>query len=843
MQTPLLRLWVRVLARGGGGGGGGVWTRREFASSLQLASPAVVQCRSVTMTRRKRPGMKKPAAERRDGGDGGERGGWGAGYAEIVKENKQFESYYQEQAIVPEAEWSAFMEALREPLPATFRITGYKSHADELLRCLKSKFFSELVGLEVDGQPVEAPKQLEWYPNEFGWQVNLSRKSIRKCHLLEAFHQFLITETESGNISRQEAVSMIPPLLLKVEPHHKVLDMCAAPGSKTAQLIEMLHSDMSTPLPDGFIIANDSDNKRCYLLVHQSKRLHSPCVIVCNHDAGSLPLLQMTPTPPAPAASGETAAAATTRQFLRFDRILADVPCSGDGTLRKNIDVWKKWTPGNGLNMHGLQRRISVRGAELLAVGGRMVYSTCSLNPVENEAVVASLLHSSQGALELVDVSEELTQLKRMPGLTAWKVMTKDGAWFENLESVPPERRAQLRQTMFPPPDPAVLQSLNLHRCVRILPHHQNTGGFFVAVLEKKREMPWNKRQRNVQNSKAASSASANADGTAIADADAEDSGKPAADDAVADADAAALAEPSPAIHDGVCGPPPSKKFKLHGYKEDPFVFMREDDPIFPSIKGFYKLAADFPLRNLLTRTHEGKKRHLYLVSSQVRDIMIHNSQRVKIINTGVKAWSRNADGEEFGCAFRLGQEAIYTLFPYVGERVVSVPYTDIVVLLTQENPFLGKFSLEARNQAKPLSIGSVVLKYEPDPEQPDSPRCPIILCGWRGKTSLRCFVAKNERLHYLRMLGIDVALPRPAGGEDAEAPEGTGAGNGAGDNGDAGPDVGASERSDTGTARAETERDGAGRTATTLAADATQAGGGGGDAAGESGAATVEQA
>lgn len=70
-------------------------------------------------------------------------------------------------------------------------------------------------------------------------------------------HNFLIAETKVGSISRQEAVSMIPPIILDVQPHHKVLDTCAAPGSKTAQLIEALHSGEADTLPSGFVIAND----------------------------------------------------------------------------------------------------------------------------------------------------------------------------------------------------------------------------------------------------------------------------------------------------------------------------------------------------------------------------------------------------------------------------------------------------------------------------------------------------------------------------------------------------------------------------------------------------------
>uniref|UniRef100_A0A8C0IJ27 tRNA (cytosine(34)-C(5))-methyltransferase n=1 Tax=Bubo bubo TaxID=30461 RepID=A0A8C0IJ27_BUBBB len=591
-------------------------------------------------------------------------------------------------------------------------------HAKEILHCLKEKYFRELQDLEVDGQKVEMPQSLSWYPEELAWHTNLSRKILRKSPQLEKFHQFLVSETECGNISRQEAVSMIPPLLLNINPHHKILDMCAAPGSKTAQLIEMLHADMNVPFPKGFVIANDVDNKRCYLLVHQAKRLNSPCIMVVNHDASSIPNLQID-------VDGR-------KEVLFYDRILCDVPCSGDGTMRKNIDVWKKWTTQNSLQLHGLQLRIATRGVEQLAEGGRMVYSTCSLNPIENEAVIASLLEKSQGALELADVSSELPGLKRMPGITKWKVMLKDGQWFEDWKDVPSNRQTQIRPTMFPVKDEEKLQAMNLERCLRILPHHQNTGGFFVAVLIKKSPMPWNKRQPKVTSFKRTKMLTFNNFWNFFENT--EQSKK-----------------------EGVCGPPPSKKMKLFGFKEDPFVFLPEDDPLFLPIQKFYALDPSFPKMNLLTRTQEGKKRQLYMVSKELRNVLLNNSEKMKVINTGIKVWSRNSDGEQFGCAFRLAQEGIYTLYPFIHARIINVCIEDVKILLTQENPFLSKFSSETQKKVKDMAMGSIVLKYDPDPEKPDDLQCPIVLCGWQGKTSLRAFVPKNERLHYLRMMGVEV--------------------------------------------------------------------------------------
>ena len=81
------------------------------------------------------------------------------------------------------------------------------------------------------------------YPNEQAWQMSLDRKTIRHHETLGKLHEFLVSETESGYISRQEAVSMIPPLLLDIKPHHTVLDMCAAPGSKTGTV------SPTTPMP------------------------------------------------------------------------------------------------------------------------------------------------------------------------------------------------------------------------------------------------------------------------------------------------------------------------------------------------------------------------------------------------------------------------------------------------------------------------------------------------------------------------------------------------------------------------------------------------------------------
>ena len=283
-----------------------------------------------------------------------------APYDVVIKENANFEKYYRQLNIVPtKEEFDEMLATLQRPLPITFRITSYKSFTKEILHILKEKHFKyldtvtkqdggELVAScslernsllhnkEADPVATKIYDCLEWYPNELAWKVLLSRTDVRKNVHFEQFKLFLLHQTENGNLNRQEAVSMIPPLLLDIKPHHKILDMCASPGSKTAQLIEFLHADKSNPTPEGFVIANDLDNKRCYMLMHQLKRLESPNFMIINHDASTLPNMR-----------------GTDNKNITYDRILADVPCSGDGTFRKNIDVWQKWNFAHSCNLHG----------------------------------------------------------------------------------------------------------------------------------------------------------------------------------------------------------------------------------------------------------------------------------------------------------------------------------------------------------------------------------------------------------------------------------------------------------------------------------------------------------
>ncbi|THG99492.1 hypothetical protein EW026_g2871 [Hermanssonia centrifuga] len=336
--------------------------------------------------------------------------------------NERFEKYYKAQNILPEDEWDQFLESLRAPLPTTFRVAGSRQTARLLNDTIKETHVPHLAGVVFEGEAVSPPTQISWYPEGLAWQFNVSKKVLRKSPEFKKFHNFLVFETEVGNISRQEAVSMLPPLFLEVEPHHRVLDMCAAPGSKTAQLLEALHAQdtvTSSSFPPGLLIANDSDHKRTHLLIHQSARLPSPALMVTNHDASIYPAIKI-PSEHITFASDTKTRVVNKRQHqLLFDRILCDVPCSGDGTMRKNLGIWKTWSPMDGNGLHGLQLRILQRAMRMLRKGGRIVYSTCSINPVENEAVIAAALKSMPD-FELIDMSNHLPALIFRQGITSW---------------------------------------------------------------------------------------------------------------------------------------------------------------------------------------------------------------------------------------------------------------------------------------------------------------------------------------------------------------------------------------------------------------------------------------
>ncbi|XP_031561431.1 RNA cytosine-C(5)-methyltransferase NSUN2-like [Actinia tenebrosa] len=677
---------------------------------------------------------------------------------EITKENKMFEKYYKAQNIIPEEEWDDFMATFKKDLPSTIRITGTRSQSKLLLQFLKKHYLENLSDTAMQGEKVEPPKTLPWYPDELAWQVNLSRKFLRKSATMEKFHYFLVQETECGNISRQEAVSMIPPLLLDVQPGHKVLDTCAAPGSKTSQIIEMLHTDDSKGIPVECKGFNGIKGGVAGVHLHLS--------------------LEISISIPAP------------------------LGIIGDGTLRKNTLIWNKWTPQTGLSLHRIQLRILARAVEMLDVGGRIVYSTCSLNPVENEAVIAQLLKNSDGAVELLDVSKELPDLKRSPGLYTWKLMMKSGEEVTSCEPGSEAYKGCFRQSHFPPSEEEA-KAMNLERCIRVYPHQQDTGGFFIAVLIKKKNAPWENVNRCNNNPKwlpwqtEGEGQPRNKQGGSEPDSGQEESEvKPQTEDAVDDdnnivgdlsedvdevqglendgddADdndtteqsannAGAVQENQDLDNEGkpISLKPPRKKQKTNpGFKEDPFILLDDNDEQWQAIKEYFGIEASFPSDQLLVRSVGGKKRNIYIVSKLVKQVLECANDNLKIINVGVKAFSR-CDSDEHGCDFRIMQEGIDSIFSYVTKRQVFLTEKDVLILLEHDKPFTNKFSESTRSQlSKVLGLGCVLFIYDPKGEYSspsDTLNCGFHFCGWKAKTSTRMLASRMDKTHYKVLCGI----------------------------------------------------------------------------------------
>lgn len=679
------------------------------------------------------------------------------GYETIMKKSERYEAFYKTQKLIPDDEFKDFMDILTKPLPITFRITGYKGEAQEILNIIKGKFFHDILDIDLNGERVQPPSALPWYPNELAWQLNIAKSDIKKVETLKKLHKFMISEQEGGHITRQEAVSMIPPLLLDVKPHHRVMDLCAAPGSKTAQIIEQLHGATGFGIPEGFVVANDADNKRCYLLVHQAKRLQSPSGLIMNADAAFLPNLKDVPKGPDVKAGN-----------IQYDRVLCDVPCSGDGTLRKNLDIWKKWTPQNGTNLHGLQRRILWRGLEVLAVGGRLVYSTCSLNPVEDEAVLAAALRSGKGCVKLLDVEGELPGLKYCKGVNDWKIFSKAFDIYSSFSEVAPEYHKSICTSMFPPTEEEQ-KWMNLDRCMRLFPHHQNTGGFFVAVLEKVAECP------PLYDSSATSSTDSTKNNTPIASTELADAVEEGKVDLKDDDDSNANAPEETKDSEGAEGkldqsgaeqkrpysPPPNVKVKNSAYIEDPFIFMswEKDRELLENLKTFYGFDDSFPFEQLFCRCEKGPRRSLYLVTKRAKEVVITNMTKAKFINMGVRVFERQDNKDpSIGCHFRLTQEGVPMILPYLNRRRIPVTEADISLLLTRDEDSVphadfsdvAKVAIEAESEV----AGSVAWVFTPGPES--RIKCELVLAGWMGRTSGRVFIHRNSRIHFLQLLDIE---------------------------------------------------------------------------------------
>ncbi|RZR99145.1 hypothetical protein BHM03_00028637, partial [Ensete ventricosum] len=648
--------------------------------------------------------------------------------------------------------------------------------------------------------------------------------SYQKSLLNSRFHEFLKQENEVGNITRQEAVSMVPPLFLDVHPDHHILDMCAAPGSKTFQLLEMIHQSIKPGLlPNGLVIANDVDVQRCNLLIHQTKRMSTANLVVTNHEAQHFPTCSFIKDHKEPLKGEEE----LSKSNLQFDRVLCDVPCSGDGTLRKAPDIWRKWNAGMGSGLHRLQVEIAMRGIALLKVGGKMVYSTCSMNPVENEAVVAEVLRRSRGSVELLNVSNELAELVRRPGLKTWKIKDK-GLWLASYKDVPKYRRSVILPSMFPSgqsygetvisgdlqKNPEIVGSNSgqekgermshpeneisefpLENCMRILPHDQNTGAFFIAVFQKLSPLqvfPINLVRPSTESRHHPSAKiSENLDGEPKQEInlsnDVQDEHNNAA--ALAGSTVGIAVEQSTdiSVNDAVCtkdegfieaGVSNNKEIALTEIKEvkgklqsqgkwrgiDPVVFFK-NQTIINSIRSFYGISESFPLEgHLVTRNNDPNNvKRIYYISKSVHNILQLNIQigeRLKITSVGLKIFERQKLNDASSpCSFRLSSEGLPLLLPYISKQILCASLADFQHLLQYRTIKFADFvDAGFGDKASILMLGCCVIILKEGDQTTDDivvDATTIAMICWKGKTNLSILLSPADGQELLERLTV----------------------------------------------------------------------------------------
>jgi NOL1/NOP2/sun family putative RNA methylase len=297
-----------------------------------------------------------------------------------------FECYHE---IIPEFE--RFQENLHKPLPKHIRVNRLKAEIDSVVKSLK-------------GQGIHLEKASEKYDTLYHAPTLKSPGNLIEYFL--------------GHIHPQALTSCLASIVLLPKKNAYVLEMCAAPGGKTSHLAQLMNNT-------GLIVANELYPSRHIPLGHTLERLGVLNTIITGYQAQEFPLKQ------------------------RFDYILADVPCSGEGGFRKIKERSIYSETSEKQKLPDLQKKIILRGFDLLKEEGEMLYSTCTYNPEENESVVSFLVQNRDAVLLPLN-----TGFDSEPGILEWRDEKYD---------------------------------TELQKTARFYPHRVNSVGFFMARIGKRR--------------------------------------------------------------------------------------------------------------------------------------------------------------------------------------------------------------------------------------------------------------------------------------------------------------------------------------------------------------------
>ena len=226
------------------------------------------------------------------------------------------------------SEYEAFLESLLRPRAVALRFNPLRGEIPEL---------------PFVGEPVP------WEPMGFYYDPE-QRPGLHVYH-------------EAGVYYLQEASAMAPVALLAPQPGERVCDLCAAPGGKSTQIAGYLRGQ-------GLLWCNEINSKRAKILSRNIERLGIANAVVTN----------------------EAPAALSRRLGEFFDRVLVDAPCSGEGMFRKEEAAVTDWSPEAVDMCARRQAEILDCAAKLLRPGGRLVYSTCTFSPQEDEEAVLEFL-------------------------------------------------------------------------------------------------------------------------------------------------------------------------------------------------------------------------------------------------------------------------------------------------------------------------------------------------------------------------------------------------------------------------------------------------------------------
>ncbi len=280
-----------------------------------------------------------------------------------------------------------FWEFMLKPLRQTIRVNTLKAPLEVVVERLKEEFELEAVPWVKEGFYIETD--------------NLAK----------------VPEHSLGLIFGQEASSMIPPVVLDPKPGELVLDMAAAPGAKTTQIAQYMENE-------GCLIANDMKKGRVNVLIANLNRMGVLNARVTIKDGRYFGRFENT-----------------------FDRILLDAPCSSVGMVRKSLRFLREWQLKTALRYSNIQKRLILAAYRALKPGGVLVYSTCTIDPIENEEVVDYLLKKTDAEIERI----------RLPLKSSEPVLEFEGRKY--LEEV--------------------------SKCLRLHPQDNDSEAFFVAKIVK----------------------------------------------------------------------------------------------------------------------------------------------------------------------------------------------------------------------------------------------------------------------------------------------------------------------------------------------------------------------